>query len=84
MVGLDVPREGELVEGIEDDPELGVEGVELPLLELELLGVDPELLGVELDELVEPEDEVLDEGAEVVVVGVVWDPEVVYEAVPEG
>jgi len=26
-VGLDAPREGELVEGIEDDPELGVEGV---------------------------------------------------------
>ena len=80
---MDAPREGELVEGVEDDPEIGFEGVELPLLELELL-VEGELLGVELDELVEPEDEVLVEGAEVVVVGVVWDPEVVYEAVPEG
>lgn len=83
MVGLDAPREGELVEGVEDDPELGFEGVELPLFEPELL-VEGELLGVELDELAEPEEDVLVEGAEVGVVGVVCDPEVVYEAVPEG
>ena len=75
---MDAPREGELVEGVEDDPEIGFEGVELPLLELELL-VEGELLGVELDELAVPV-----EGAELGVVGVVWDPEVVYEAVPEG
>ena len=80
---MDAPREGELVEGVEDDPEIGFEGVELPLLELELL-VEGELLGVELDELAEPEEDVLVEGAELGVVGVVWDPEVVYEAVPEG